>query len=139
MHASFQEKISPEFTYPEENHLHNNSNSIDSSPVSANHSSFAAKFQDTFEQSMPEVEPFPETPTGSASSKEHFSPKCAFAPPCPTRARCERPTAIRMLPKGGKSRVRNRLFPSCLFFTAPMSFLEVIFGKKTILPKIALL
>lgn len=52
---------------------------------------------------MPEPEAYPETPTGS--TKEHFSPKCAFAPPCTSRPRCERPTAIRMLPKGGKSRV----------------------------------
>ena len=107
-HSSFQEKMSPEFAYEREEIIHhNNSNSIETSPVGANHSSFAAKFQDSYEQGIPEPEPFAETPTGSSSSKEHFSPKCAFAPPCPTRGRCERPTAIRMLPKGGKSRVRK--------------------------------
>lgn len=106
-HSSFQEKMSPEVSYEREDYSHHNSsNSIDTSPIGANHSSFAAKFQDPFDQSTPEPEPFAETPTGSSSSKEHFSPKCAYAPPCPTR-RCERPTAIRMLPKGGKSRVRK--------------------------------
>lgn len=111
-HSSFQEKVSPEYVYPEKEEIppYINSNSMDSSPVNPIlHSSFSTKFQDSFERDVPESEPFPETPTGSSSSKEHFSPKCAFAPPCVARTRCERPTAIRMLPKGGKSRVSDLL------------------------------
>lgn len=131
-HSSYQEKTSPEYTYSEkeENVLpHINSNSIDTSPVNAVHAGFAPKFQDSLEREvMPELEPFPETPTGS--SKEHFSPKCAYAPPYSGQRsipRCDRPTAIRMLPKGGKSRAANILSAVlCLIKELDWASLEVV-------------
>lgn len=82
--------------------------SAETSPVTA--ANFAANFHENFEREccIQDQDNLPETPS---SSKEHFSPR-GFAPPYMPRvqSRSERPTAIRMLPKGGKSRVRKQCF-----------------------------
>lgn len=107
--STAQEKFSQEVVYSEREINYQPSNqSVESSPVTA--SNFAVNFQESFEREcVQEQDALPDTPSGSSSSKEHFSPKCGFAPPYMPRMpqRCERPTAIRMLPKGGKSRVRS--------------------------------
>ncbi|GIX79095.1 hypothetical protein CEXT_783441 [Caerostris extrusa] len=58
-----------------------------------------------------------------------FLPKCAYPPPYMPRMsqRCERPTAIRMLPKGGKSRSANILSAVlCLIKELDWASLEVV-------------
>ncbi|XP_054707627.1 cilia- and flagella-associated protein 410-like [Uloborus diversus] len=125
-HNNLAEKVSPEFPYPDRDELVQKMNSADSSPGTAS-SSFACRFQESFETSQ-DIEPAPETPS-STTAKEHFSPKCAYPPPYSSRIqqRCERPSAIRMLPKGGKSRAANILSAVlCLIKELDWASLEVV-------------
>ncbi|KAG8197121.1 hypothetical protein JTE90_011284 [Oedothorax gibbosus] len=97
---------------------------VESSPVTA--PSYPANFLDNLDREfIQEQDPLPETPS---SSKEHFSPR-GFAPPYMPRvqSRSERPTAIRMLPKGGKSRAANILSAVlCLIKELDWASLEVV-------------
>ncbi|GFY37675.1 hypothetical protein TNIN_71951 [Trichonephila inaurata madagascariensis] len=122
----YQEAV---YSEREENYQQINAHSAESSPVTSN-SNMCANFQESFEREfVQEQEHYPETPSGSSSTKEHYSPKCAFAPPYVQRMpqRCERPTAIRMLPKGGKSRSANILSAVlCLIKELDWASLEVV-------------
>ncbi|GIY51526.1 hypothetical protein CDAR_251701 [Caerostris darwini] len=124
--SPYQERFSQESGYSEREENFQQI-SAESSPVTSN-SNVCANFQENFEREyVQEQEQYPETPSGS--SREHFSPKCAYPPPYMPRMsqRCERPTAIRMLPKGGKSRSANILSAVlCLIKELDWASLEVV-------------
>ncbi|CAL1276044.1 unnamed protein product [Larinioides sclopetarius] len=128
---SVQERYSQESVYSEreEGFQQICAQSAETSPVTSN-SNVYANFQENFDREyVQEQEQYPETPSGASSVKEHFSPKCAFAPSYMPRMtpRCERPTAIRMLPKGGKSRSANILSAVlCLIKELDWASLEVV-------------
>ncbi|XP_035213297.1 cilia- and flagella-associated protein 410-like [Stegodyphus dumicola] len=128
-HTSFQEKLSPESPYFEKDDSmqQNTVHSSDSSPGATN-PHLSGRFQDNFERELPPENESAFEAQGAALVKDHFLPKCAFAAPysskLPPR---ERPLAIRMLPKGGKSRAANILSAVlCLIKELDWASLEVV-------------
>ncbi|KFM60116.1 hypothetical protein X975_16279, partial [Stegodyphus mimosarum] len=105
----------------------NTVHSSDSSPGATN-SHLTGRYQDNFERELPPENESAFEAQGAVSVKDHFSSKCAFAAPYSSKfPPRERPLAIRMLPKGGKSRAANILSAVlCLIKELDWASLEVV-------------